>query len=564
MDILNKGHHKKDIVRFIVIILAFQFLILPAMALPTQGDSFEYTLIRKVGSGSGEYSGYNDELRSNGKYDVLSVNSTHVQFHAGYSWTYWNTEGLNQNGTEDRIATFSLKTRRYTTKTDLDEYDKSDPSGLSVWLWIQPEVKTGDTIAILDDKFTVTGEYVTFWSGSVPKKGIELRSTGTRSRNDVYGEFTYTYTDIYYFDRSTGYIIAERYKEEDTGFWNGKHATFELTEGFDLTNSSYTVPVDYLTLIAVIIGIIVVIFLIIYAAYIYRWRARTLRIDPYGNVKIFRITSTKNFRFNKNLATKIFDPFIQDFSNKTLLSKNILAEDIAAVATNASALLGIATYNYESDIGMILCENTEVKEGLRRFIGARDFFTEVRSTIPEKIINEAAKFGEKIENRFAYNVFDTYKIVRLEKLEDTGYDTELISRMKESDLTEVELISNKVYNVRSRSWIRAQYLSGDIGFVARLEGKIVGFAFATYANGHGRIHTLTVLPEYRNQGIGKELMRARLKTLYDLGAVDVIAEIANWNLSSLQIAYNHGFKQAGTMYVETVRPQRIKRSIVRR
>jgi ribosomal-protein-alanine N-acetyltransferase len=213
---------------------------------------------------------------------------------------------------------------------------------------------------------------------------------------------------------------------------------------------------------------------------------------------------------------------------------------------------------------MILCENTEVKEGLRHFIGAKDFFTEVRSLIPEKIITEAARKGEKIENRFNYNLFDTYKIVRLENLQDMDFDTGLITRMKESDLAELEAISKKVYKVRSRSWIRAQYRSGDIGFVARLDGKIIGFAFTTYANGHGRIHTLTVLPEYQNRGIGKELMRARLKALYDLGAVDVIAEIANWNLPSLQIAYRHGFKPAGAMYVETVRPQRIKRSIVRR
>ncbi len=465
---------------------------------------------------------------------------------------------------EDRIAAFSLKTRLYTTRIDLDEYDKYDSSRLSVWLWIPPEVKARDKVSILDDEFTVTGEYVTFWSGWVPKKGIELRSSGTRSRDDEYGKFTYTYTDIYYFDRSTGYIIAEQYTEKDTGLWKGAPATFELTEGFDLSRSSYAIPVDYLALIAEIIGTLVIIVIIVYAGYKYRWRVRFLRVDPYGNVKISRVTSTKDLYFNKNLATNIFDPFIHDFVNKTLLSKDIATRDIVASATASMQLVGIATFNHESGIGMILCENTEIKEGIRRFIGVKDFFTEVRSTIPEKIINEAAKFGEPIKNQFAYNVFDTYKIIRLENLKNLDFDTELITRMKERDLPEVESISNKVYNVKSRSWIHAQYLSEDIGFVARVDGKIIGFAFATYANGHGRIHTLTVLPEYQNRGIGKELMRARLKALYDLGAVDVIAEIANWNLSSLQIAYRHGFKQAGTMYVETVRPQRIKRSIVRR
>lgn len=465
---------------------------------------------------------------------------------------------------EDRKTAFSRKTRRYTSRTDLDEYDKYDPSSLSVWLWIPPEVKAGDTLSILDDEFTVTGESVTFWSGWVPKKGIELRSTGTRSRDDEYGKFTYNYTDVYYFDRSTGYIIAERYEEKDTGTWNGMPARFVLTEEFDLTRSSYAVPADYLTLIAAIIGITAIIFVSILAGYKYRWRAQTLRIDPYGNVRIFRVTSLKDLHFDKNLATKIFDPFVRDFINKALLSKDILKQDIAVLATSSSQLVGIATFNRESGIGMILCENTEVKEGLRRFIAVKDFFTEVRSIIPHKIINEAAKSGELIKNQFAYNVFDTYRIVHLDDLKDMGFDSELIAGMKESDLPEVESISKKVYNVNSKSWIRAQYLSGDIGFVAKLDGKIAGFAFATYANGHGRLHTLTVLPEYRNRGIGKELMRARLKALYDLGAMDVIAEIANWNLPSLQIAYRHGFKQIGTMYVETVRTQRIKRSIVRR
>ncbi len=136
--------------------------------------------------------------------------------------------------------------------------------------------------------------------------------------------------------------------------------------------------------------------------------------------------------------------------------------------------------------------------------------------------------------------------------------------MTEGDLPQVASISNTVYKVESRSWIYAQYLSGDIGFVAKVDGKIIGFAFATCVNGHGRVHTLTVLPEFQNRGIGKELMCARLKALYDLGAVDVIAEIANWNLPSLQIAYRYGFKPVGTMYVETVRTQRIMRSIVRR
>jgi len=99
------------------------------LAIPTAGDIFEYTIIRKVGSGSGEYTGYTDELKSNRKYEITYVGSKEVQFHAA----------------------FSPDTRRYTTKTDLDEYDKILSSGLSVWLWISPDMKLGDKVAILDD-----------------------------------------------------------------------------------------------------------------------------------------------------------------------------------------------------------------------------------------------------------------------------------------------------------------------------------------------------------------------------------------------------------------------------
>ncbi|HEY9246082.1 MAG TPA: hypothetical protein VIO11_04470, partial [Candidatus Methanoperedens sp.] len=113
---IKKPQNKSVYFIFIIApIFLFQFHIMPVSALPAVGDSFEYTIFRNVGSGTGEYSGYSDELRSDGKYDVTSLNSTYIQFHANYSWTYHNSEGLNQAGSEDRIASFSSKTRLYAT-----------------------------------------------------------------------------------------------------------------------------------------------------------------------------------------------------------------------------------------------------------------------------------------------------------------------------------------------------------------------------------------------------------------------------------------------------------------
>ena len=58
-------------------------------------------------------------------------------------------------------------------------------------------------------------------------------------------------------------------------------------------------------------------------------------------------------------------------------------------------------------------------------------------------------------------------------------------------------------------------------------------------------------------------MKARLKILYELGITDVVTEIANWNLSSLQIAYSHGFVKMGELYIETDRTQPRVKKIMR-
>ncbi len=561
----RKSHRYKRIplLFLIVFLIIFQYSTHTATAIPSQGDYFEYGLVRKVDNGNGAYTGYSDETKSSGKYEIQAVNDKSVRFHAFYSWTYENSEGLKQNGTIDRTAEFSLFSRYYTTpKTDLDEYDTYDSSSLAEWIWIPTNVKAGDSIKIVDDIATVTSTDSVVWSNWLPVKVIELSASGFGSRNDSYGSFTYTYTVLYYFDSSTGYIIAERYREEDTGSWQYNAATFEKTEDLDVTHSSYAITIAYQYLVEIILGITGSVLLVILLAFMlhkHRWRIRELKSNTHGSVHISRIFSSEKLPLVRNAATKYFEPFIEDFVNKALLAK-----DRVGIAVASGELLGFATYNSEAKIGMILCEHIEVKEPLRNYMGIEDFFSEINPAIPDKIINDAAQPIAKIEGLHAYKILDTYQIVRLDNIPDISYDTNMISRMKEADMPDVEKISRNIYGVRSKQWIRAQFLSGDIGFVSRIDGKIVGFAFATYANGHGRIHTLTVLPEYQNGGIGKELMRARLKMLHDLGASDVIAEIANWNLSSLQIAYLFGFKQVSMMRVETVREFPIKRTIMRR
>lgn len=527
------------------------------------GDGFAYSFHRHVGSGTGAYEEYVDDTFSAGTYSVLSANATLVEVRATYSWTYRNNEGLRQAGAEDRIVDFALSDRHYTVRVDLDEYDRWNPLSLAVWFWIPSDVQVGDQVQILEANFTVISRDATIWSNWIPKRGIALVTTGSAHRIDAYGAFDYTYTDMYYFDRASGYVIAERYQEHDVGFWQGQSAAFDWHEDFDVTSTTYPIPIDTPVLAATLASTYALFASIGGIAYGYRWRRRVLRRSRFidSTTEVFRIRRAEDLPDLGNKATEWLGPFLKDFT-----VKSILAKDVAAVAVAGSNVVGFAMYNREAKIGTVLCVNTGITEALRTFVGAKDFFTEVRHGVPDELRKEAAREGVKITESSAYNVFETYQVLQREFDGQTvpPYDPTLVSKMREADLPEVSDIAERVYKVRSARWLRAQLAAGDIGYVARVGGRLVGFALATCADGHGRVHSLTVLPEFRNSGIGKELMRARLAALAALGARDAIAEIADWNLPSLEVAWRHGFRAVGKMYVETARTSRIQRTIVRR
>ncbi len=533
-----------------------------AAAQPSPGDSFAYEYHHHVGNGGGEYEEWTEDTWSHGQYTILSRSTTEVRFNAVYSWTYRGD--YYDHGREDRTVSFNLTTRHYTAiETDLDDYDAYDGRELAVWLWIPPEVRQGDSIQILDGSFLVVSLDALVWTNWAPKHAIQATTFGAGYRDDAYGQFSYTYTETYYFDRATGFIVAERYSEHDAGTWQGRAASFDWTDNVDVTASTYEIPIDGPVAGATLASIATVPLSLAGMGYAGRWWTRTVSRGKYveHDAKVRRVRRMDDFPALDVEATHRFAPFLEDFARKALL-----AGDVLAVAVTRAEVVGFGVYNREAKIGMVLCANTAVTETLRKFIGAKDFFTELRHTLPEGLREEARRAGVKIDEPGAYNVFETYQVLGLDlaAAPRRPHDTALVSRMTEADLHAVGEVARRTYKARSDRWLRAQLRAGDIGFVARAGGKIVGFAFATCADGHGRVHTLTVLPEHRNAGIGKELMRARIEALRALGASDVVAEIADWNLPSLQIAWSHGFRRVGTMYVETARTTRVKRTIVRR
>lgn len=561
----------------VVVILTAPLLVAgPAMARdPARGDFLEYDFHRHLGNGGGEYEGYHDDTNSHARLDILSNNGTNVQLHSAYHWTYADNEGKRQAGDVDRIVEFGLLTRQWTSAlTDDDDHDSQNAQLLYEWFWLPAGIQLGDRFGLVDDEFTVTSISTTIWSNGMPKFAIELSASGTFLRNDEYGAYSVTYQDAYYFDRSTGFVIAERYSEKDVGIYGGLSASFTWTETVDVTRSSYPITIDW-GAYYVFLGEIGATFLLLgTGAYAYRWRSRSA---PLGTGIRFRVKRVRRLsaipplarpdgtgfgnnarpdfgewrREHQPRVTEAFGAFLLDFARKGFASG-----DTVAVATTSDGLVGLGVYSNDVKVGQIFAEDTDVAEGLRSFLHARDFFAEFKHPISKAVISASFEMGAYLSEGDAYNVLDTYQVLQMDAFPDTVYDTGLVAPMVKGDLPAVARVSRAVYQARSDRWLRAQFETGDLGFVARVEGKIVGFAFATLVNGAGRLHTATVLPEHRNRGIGRELLRARLNALKAMGATSAITEIAASNLPSLELAFSHGFKKVSEMFIETTRTKR--------
>lgn len=548
---------------------------------PEVGTFFEYRLHTHVGNGGGAYEEYTDNTDSQGRYEFLVLEPDLASVHATYSWTYRSSEGDRDSGRQDRIAAFNLPNRTYRgPRTDLDDYDDQEATSLSVWFWVPPNLQVLQSIDILDQRFTVVSRDATVWVLGLPRHAMELTSTGSFFRDDAYGQFTATWTDDYWFDLETGMFLRERYVEHDSGHWQGQAADFTLTSDVELTASSYEAPVHVVELAVFLSEVGGTLAFFTYAGYRLRWASRStaLQSKKYGGrAKVRRIKSAdqiplpaadkeqglhpgdNRWVLEAEGITKSFRPFLWN-----LARKGLMAGDRVAVATNSEGLHGLGIYSKDAKIATLFAEDTGVAETLRRFLGAKDFFSEWRHQVPKKILAMARSYGTRMHDGDAYNLFETYKVLELDSFPDAPWDTGLVRPMTRDDLGTVAAIAKKVYKVRSKRFVRSQFDAGDLGFVAHVDGQIVGFAFATLEGAVGRLHMLTVLKDFRNRGIGRELLRARLAALRDLGARRAITEIAEWNLASLTLAQGHGFRPVGKMYVETARTKRVKRNIVRR
>ena len=503
-------------------------------ATPRTGDFFEYDYNAYVDQGAEAYTGYSDSLHSHYRYSIESVSGDNVSVLGVGSWNFQGSDGTSLSGSDTYTPAFSLTTRKYLSGIDSPV---QDPANATVWFWILTPVTVGQTVPILDDVLTVTSLSATFWQGAVPRDAILLEASGQYTRDDDYGVFTATFHDRYYFDRDLGYVIGEQFEERDVGFWQGAAASFRYRAEVFVTSSSYPMPLNFVSLSLVYLGIPVAVVLTIVG--VVRWRRGPSKFqvgskDFPVEVRILRVKSPADTTNLTPDGSPYFGPFLPVFAERS-----VSEGDPVVLALADRRIMGMALMDRESGLGSLFASDDVVARVLGKRLRMRDFFAD--ATIPGRFLRAKE--------------IDRFTILQLRAPRPLDYDVTLVRPMNADDLPAVVALAESVYRGRAGRFLRSSFQGGDLGFVAMRGTRVVGFGFATVVGTVARLHTLTVDVAQRAQGLGTEIMNARLSTLAALGVERVIVEISKNNVASLRIATRAGFVAIGETVYYSRRPE---------
>ena len=506
------------------LVLPFAWSGVASAASPQPGDFFEYNYNTNVDNGGGIYTGYTDHMTSHYRYEVTVVSNGVATVTGTGSWSFSASDGTSQSGSDSYTPMFDLTTRKYLSGIDATV---SDPANASVWFWIPTPVSLGQTIPVLDDVLTVTSLSATVWLGAVPHSTVLLESSGQYTRNDAYGVFTATYHDQYFFDKDTGYFVAEHYNEQDTGTFQGTPGDFQYHAQLTITSSSYAVPLDILSLGLLYVGVPAAVVLVIAGIIRVRRGPSRIRIGSGNQAAYVHIKKVKSQAELSGLTpdgSPFFGPFLPIFAERSLAEG-----DPVVLALDERKIVGLALLDRESGMGSLFAAEDSVAKVLLKRCRMNDFFAD--GTIPGRILN-----AKEIER---------FQILQLRNPQPMDYDSTVVRPMTADDLGSVTAITQNVYRERAAAFIRSSFNAGDLGYVAVVRGLVVGFGFATVVGTTARLHTLTVAATERSRGLGTEIMKARLSALAAMGVDRVIVEISRQNVPSLRVASKVGFAPIG-------------------
>ena len=124
-----------------------------------------------------------------------------------------------------------------------------------------------------------------------------------------------------------------------------------------------------------------------------------------------------------------------------------------------------------------------------------------------------------------------------------------ITRMTDDDVSEIAELEKKCFAVpwSEKSFRDEMQNKLAVYFVAKDNGKCIGYAGFWNVSGEGDITNVAVLPEYRKNGIGSMLISEMIKTAVTLKLELLTLEVRKSNIAAQGLYKKYGFSENGEM-----------------
>jgi hypothetical protein len=252
---------------------------------PKAADGFHYSENNELANGTGNYTGYTESSFTNGTIGVASVLANGTE-NATYSNTndWRNNQGQTSTTSSSGSFTFSATTFHYVQGTD----NQTGYVNPYVWFYMDNTLGAHASFFSLNTGLTVVSTHTSYplWSeGGKWVATIFAEGNGSFQRNDVYGQFSASYTWKEYYDPGTGYIVGYLYSEHDS---DPAGDGFTITDALGVASTTYALTAGVappatggpsLTPLAVglvaVVALIVVVLIVVGLYLLVRSRRRT-------------------------------------------------------------------------------------------------------------------------------------------------------------------------------------------------------------------------------------------------------------------------------------------------
>ena len=533
------------IISFIVQLFGMPYL---GIKFTSHDLEFEYVYNWDLKGTGGWYEGYTETFRAKGHY-FIDFNGNYANVTARISWRFSeNYYGSSQKSVDNYDFSYSLVNGAYVWGTDQDVLNTTD---MNVWFHIPGGIKASQ-YDILDTSYDViSGEHLIWVGDLMPFSGKKLHSEGYYFRDDVYGEFDVKYEVDNFFTKD-GYLIGEIYTEIDDGYdWEtGLWSKFRINSYVFITSSSYLRSFNFgMYFLAYWVPILFFMILFYVINENLRWKSR---IIPKGDIEIIVERNLPNFvKFDIRSA---YSEMIPSFLVRAR------SHDKKIVSAHSNGVV--------EGIGFI-----EPKEKVGTFYG-NHIWDMVNYTKVKYVFTETGRNLKGFRTIEKYNIFEINNLQQ----RDLSFDTAHIKPVDKKHLDAImKMIANEDRGKKSKKfakWVTKSY-EDDIAVGATALSTetwiqsimsdlfqsnypkpesianeiILGVGFATPGEETGWLYGLYVHPAFRNHGIGRMLVLARLSALKEIGCTQVITEIAEWNSPAKNIYDDYNAQIIGTIYL---------------